>query len=176
MCEPKSKNDIPHSFVTECDAVASWVLQDTKRLIKVLATNLDTTEIKKRQENIESAKDLGVKQAVDWVLWAGCTETVVWDNKTLATLKTDLPSQQLAPGERWSLQFLPTTLGGFGHHVAIGKSPTTGDWWLLDPATCLYFFGSVEDLAKYTQKLINSSPKFNANTRTVLLKISGTAQ
>jgi hypothetical protein len=176
MCEPKTKHKIPHSFVTECDAVASWVLQDTKRLASVLATNLDTTDIKNRQERIENAKDSGIKQDIDRVLWAGCTHAVVWDNNTLATLNTDLPSQQLVPGERWSLQFLPDSLAGAGHHVAIGKSPSTTDWWLLDPFTCLYFFDSVENLAKYTQKLIDSSPKFNAKTRTVLLKIGGTAQ
>jgi hypothetical protein len=51
----------------------------------------------------------------------------------------------------------------------------TGKWWLVDPYTAFYIFNTVEELAKFTKNLLDSSPYFNRKTRTVLLKITGSA-
>jgi hypothetical protein len=173
MCEPIQRVKLPDGLKYCCDAVASFYLHDKDHALEKLAES-DVTFFDNRQQLLDKLKDgllEGVvsKHSLDVWLWGKLRPSVVFDNHTLGTLTSDLQSLEL--GESWSLQVLPDSLGGIGHHVALGRSPNRINWWLLDPASCIYVFKSLEDLAKCTAKLFANS-QFNASSRTVLLQVA----
>lgn len=173
MCEPIARVELPEGLKNFCDAVASFYLHDKDHAIEKLQES-DVKFFANRQKLIESLKDgilEGVvdKKTLDVWLWGKLKPVVVFDNNTLNSLVADL--QSLGDGTAWSLQVLPASLAERGHHVALGRSPKGQNWWLLDPASCIYVFKSLADLAKCTAKLFANS-QFGATSRTVLLQVA----
>jgi hypothetical protein len=173
MCEPVKRLKLPEGLKYCCDAVASFYLHDREHAVEKFL-EFDIKFFENRQRLIESLKDgllEGVvdKRSLDVWLWGKLKPQVVFDNNTLSTLVLDLES--LGQGESWSLQVLPASVTQTGHHVALGRSPDGQHWWLLDPASCIYVFSSLGDLAKYTAKLFANS-QFSVHSRTVLLRVA----
>ncbi|WP_321948679.1 hypothetical protein [Paraburkholderia sp. J10-1] len=176
MCTPTNVIRIPRGLSHSCDAVASFYLHDRTPAQQKLFQTADVEFFQKRQDLIERLKeaayrDHNVKSTLDMWLWGKSRVTEIWTERTLASLQGDLQSVATTDGTQWSLQLLPQSFSQAGHHMAFGKSPNKVNWWLLDPATAMYTFDKVEDLACFLQKHLTESAGLNAATRTVLLRI-----
>jgi hypothetical protein len=174
--DPIHTLQIPDGLETACDAVASFYLHDRAPASARLFDAPDASFFRVRQDMIEhlkqlAARDASAKRSLDMWLWGKARVTEVWTDRVLATLRQDLAEAFTSRGA-WSLQILPSSFAGAGHHMAMGRSPNAVNWWLLDPASALYVFASAADLAGFTLTLLINSPEFNFSSRTVLLEIT----
>lgn len=178
MCKAVHHFKLPEGVEDCCDAIASFYLHDQKNATDVLLVEetQDSSNIIKRQQMIEHLKtsclyDPNVKSTLGMWMWGRSKVEVIWDNKDLSGLNKILP-QYMDDGGKWSLQIIPGSLNGAGHHVALGRSPNGKNWWLLDSAFGLTIYDSKACLADNLYERLISSSGINAQSRTVLLKIT----
>jgi hypothetical protein len=78
-----------------------------------------------------------------------------------------------AAGKKYSLQILPDSFDGRGHHIAFGQSPNGKNWWLLDPASEMMVFETLPDLAGHAKELlVKSGSGFTGKNTTVLVEVA----
>ncbi|HWM89380.1 MAG TPA: hypothetical protein VN493_01290 [Thermoanaerobaculia bacterium] len=107
------------------------------------------------------------KQTLLTTLWGTATTTVVSEG-VLSGLDTALTGAMTGQG-KWSLQVLPESLERAGHHMALKRLEKAIN--LLDPASALYIYETVEETAVFAKNLLLEGG-FKASSRYVLLKIA----